>query len=411
MIEFEEFTLDNGLTVICHQDKQTQIAAVNMLYQVGSRNENPNKTGIAHLFEHLMFGGSLNAPNFDIPIQEAGGDNNAFTNADITNYYNMMPSQNIDIALWLEADRMANLTLNHETLDIQKKVVVEEFYETCLNKPYGDSWHKICALAYQGHTYMWPTIGLTTDHVQSISLEDAHQFYSNYYQPSNSILTIASPYDARVLRKKVEHWFGGISSNPITNPETHENVPTPTTYELTVHQNVPAPHIFFVFPMPGRKDKDYYVYDLLSDVLGYGTSSRLYAKLVKEKHLFTSLNCYINGVEGPGLLIIDGRLAEGVSRSQAKAAIWDQLSLLTEKAVPEVELQKVKNKTLSSMRFSDVSLLNRAINLGYFASLGDVSLMNTEDKKYHAVTTEQILEVSNKIFLESKYFEVFYQPT
>lgn len=410
MIKFETFKLDNGMEVIHNKDEMTSLAVVNLLYKVGSRNEDPTQTGLAHLFEHLMFSGSKNAPDFDQPLQEAGGENNAFTNTDITNYYNTLPADNIDTALWLEADRMADLSLTQENLSIQKKVVIEEFQETCLNKPYGDSWHHVCDMSYANYPYRWPTIGYDPSHVESVTLDNALKFYGDYYQPGNAVLSIASPYDHGHIKKKVNHWFGDIQGKKV-------NVDLPNEIQLEEHfiskqvfGKVSAQHLFLVFPMPDRLHPDYYQYDLLSDILGYGKSSRLITRIVKPKSLFTSLSAYITGTMGPGLFIVEGRLQDGVSIDSARAALWTELNLLCDQAIENVELQKVKNKAISSMKFGDVSLLNRAMNLAYYGSLGKTEMMNQEDGNYEAVTSQQLSIVANRLFRENPHRELIYSP-
>ncbi len=410
MIEFKRHILDNGLEVILHHDPSSTMAAVNILYKVGSRNEVETQTGIAHLFEHLMFSGSKHAPDFDTPLQEAGGENNAFTNCDITNYYNLVPAPNIDTALWLESDRMANLSLTQESVDTQKKVVIEEFQETCLNKPYGDSWHHLSALAYKDYPYKWPTIGYTVDHISSVDMETAYAFYTSYYQPKNAVLCIASPYTYAEMLQKVEYYFGDIAG-----VDVHTDLPTsveskPANESKTVVGRVPSKHIFLAFQMPHRNHKDYYIYDLLSDVLGYGPSSRLYNRLVKGKNLFTSLTAYVTGTTGPGLFIVEGRLADEVSVEAAQEGIWIELKEMANTLLAERELQKVKNKAISSMKFGDVNILNKAMNLAYYAALGDADIMNQEETRYESVTVEQIHQVAQALFVRDHYSELIYLP-
>lgn len=410
MVKYTTKKLNNGLEVIHHQDTNTSVAVINMLYKVGSRNELPTQTGIAHLFEHLMFCGSKHAPDFDEPLQQAGGENNAFTNNDITNYYNVLPADNIDTALWLESDRMAYLDLTQNSLDIQKKVVLEEFQEVCLNKPYGDSWHHVSALAYKSYPYRWPTIGVDPTHIESVTHADAMQFYDTYYQPGNAILSIASPYPDEYIFNKAEHWFGDINGKEVTTgfPATEEFASKNQAKE--VFGNVTAQHIFLAFPMVERLHPDYYQYDLLSDILGYGKSSRLFTNILQEKGLFSSITAYITGVHGPGLFIVEGRLLNGVSINEARSAMWVELNTLCDTLMEERELQKVKNKAISSMIFGDVSLQNRAMNLAYYASLGKTEMMNQEDANYHAVTKEQIQQKAIELFKDQPHSELIYSP-
>lgn len=410
MIKFKTFKLDNGMEVIHHRDPNTSLAVVNLLYKVGSRNEDPSQTGIAHLFEHLMFSGSKHAPDFDLPLQEAGGENNAFTNTDITNYYNMLPADNIDTALWLEADRMADLSLTEDNVSIQKKVVIEEFQETCLNKPYGDSWHHVCEMSYSQYPYKWPTIGYKPSHVETVTRENALKFYADYYQPRNAVLSIASPYDHDSIIKRVNHWFGDIEGKQVDINLPLEKKLGDHFISKQVFGKVSAQHLFLIFPMPDRLHPNYYQYDLLSDILGYGKSSRLIARLIMSKSIFSSLSAYITGTMGPGLFIVEGRLLDGVSIDTARSAIWKELNLLCDEVISEKELQKVKNKAISSMKFGDVSLLNRAMNLAYYGSLGKPDMMNQEDENYDAVTSAHLIDVANKLFKENPHRELIYSP-
>lgn len=410
MVEFKRHILDNGLEVILHRDPSSTTAAVNVLYKVGSRNELETQTGLAHLFEHLMFSGSKHAPDFDTPLQEAGGENNAFTNCDITNYYNLVPSPNIDTALWLESDRMANLTLTQENVDTQKKVVIEEFQETCLNKPYGDSWHHLSALAYKDYPYKWPTIGYNTDHISTVSMDTAYAFYSSYYQPKNAVLCIASPYSYDTMLAKAQHFFGDITGVDVHTDLPNEIESKPSNESKSITGRVPSTHLFLAFQMPHRNHPDYYIYDLLSDMLGYGPSSRLYNRLVKGKNLFTSLTAYVTGTTGPGLFIVEGRLADAVDVSAAQEAIWIELREIATNVLEERELQKVKNKAISSMKFGDVNLLNKAMNLAYYAALGDPNIMNEEEARYESVTTAQINTIAKSMFISGHYSELIYLP-
>ena len=410
MIKYETFKLDNGMEVIHHKDPMTSLAVVNLLYKVGSRNEAPTQTGIAHLFEHLMFSGSKHAPDFDQPLQEAGGENNAFTNTDITNYYNTLPAENMDTALWLEADRMADLSLTKHNVSVQKKVVIEEFQETCLNKPYGDSWHHVCDMSYTHYPYRWPTIGYDPSHVESVTMDDALRFYEDYYQPGNAVLSIASPYDHDHIANRVNHWFGDIKGKQVTVNLPEEKRLAEHFISKQVVGQVSAQHLFLIFPMPDRLHPDYYQYDLLSDILGYGKSSRLITRIIKDKGLFTSVSAYITGTMGPGLFVVEGRLLDGVSIDTARTALWTELNALCDQIIDNTELQKVKNKAISSMKFGDVSLLNRAMNLAYYGSLGKTEMMNQEDDNYQAVTAQQLITVANQLFRGNPHRELIYSP-
>lgn len=398
MIKYQKQILDNGLTVIVEQDKSTTLTAVNVLYKVGSRNEDPGKTGVAHLFEHLMFEGSMNAPDFDSPLQLAGGENNAFTNNDYTNYYELVPAYNIETALWLEADRMSQLSINQQSLDLQKKVVIEEFKEVCLNKPYGDNWHHLSALAYEKHPYKWPTIGLDISHIESASLQDIQSFYDRYYNPANAILTISGPMAHDEVFALVRKWFGNINGYPISSESLpQEELQLKVRYKL-VEGSVPAPMFLIGCHMPGRADEDYYACDLLTDILSNGKSSRLHKSLVREKKIFSSVDCYISGSVDPGLIIIEGKPYQGVSSKESLASIWQELNEIQSAPPSGRELQKVKNKALSSIAMHDISILNKAASLAYFEHINMLDQINEQEDHYNRVTIEDIIRVS-KLYL------------
>lgn len=398
MITYQKKVLDNGLEVIIHEDQSTPLVAVNLLYKVGSKDEHKDRTGFAHLFEHLMFGGSKNAPDFDSPIQVAGGENNAFTNSDITNFYITIPSQNIETALWLESDRMQNLVLDHNSLEVQRKVVVEEFKETCLNKPYGDVWHHISAQAYKKHPYQWPTIGKDISHIEEASLDDVATFLKTYYVPNNAVLVLSGKVKAEEGFDLCEKWFGAI---PRGKEILSQKVLEPKQLaerRLNLKKEVPATAIFLSFPMPKKTNPDFFAYDMLSDVLGNGRSSRLYRKLYKDKKFFTKIDAYVTGTVDPGLLIIDGRVAEGISNQVAIDSIWDELELLNHQGLSTDELQKIKNQIISTLEFSEINILNKAMNLAYYAALGDIELINQQRAKYEAVTLSNLQRVAKEVF-------------
>lgn len=401
--------LENGLTVLIHEDNSTPMVAVNVLYNVGARDESPEKTGFAHLFEHLMFGGSANIPDFDTPIQMAGGENNAFTNNDITNFYDILPAENLEISLWLESDRMMSLNFDEKVLDVQRKVVVEEFKETCLNEPYGDVWHHIADMAYKVHPYRWPTIGKVPKHVEDATLEDVRQFFYCYYRPNNAILAIAGNIRIEETRKLVEKWFGGILAGEVPERKLPQEPPQKRLERRINEANVPVDAIYLAFHTPARSQPDYYVADLISDVLSNGSSSRLYRRLLKEQELFTSIDCYVTGSIDPGLLIVEGKPAEGVSLDDASAAIWKELELLKAAPIPEQELQKLKNKMESALVFSELNVLNKAINLSFFELLGDANLINEEADFYQKASTADLHRVANEILTEDNCSELYYR--
>lgn len=386
------------------------MAAVNVLYNVGARDESPDRTGFAHLFEHLMFGGSANVSDFDEPIQLAGGENNAFTNNDITNFYDILPAENIETAFWLESDRMFALNFNAQTLEIQRKVVLEEFKETCLNQPYGDVWHHLTDMAYQVHPYRWPTIGKVPQHVEEATMADVKTFYQRYYQPNNAVLTVSGKVTANQVYSLAEKWFGDIPAAEVPLRKLPKE-PRQNRFQQRVNKAaVPTNALYLAFHMPARTEPDFYAVDLLSDILAAGPSSRLYRRLLKEQRLFTTIDAYVSGSMDPGLLIVEGRPIEGVSLETAERAIWKELNALKAHPVPEAELQKVKNKTESNLAFSEMNVLNKAINLAYFEVLGDAELVNREAELYQQVTTADIQRVSLEILTEENCSELHYIP-
>lgn len=409
MIPFKKHVLKNGLTLIVHEDRSTPIIAVNITYKTGSRNEKPDQTGLAHLFEHLMFGGSRHVKDFDTPIQNAGGENNAFTNNDITSFHCMMPAENIDTALWLESDRMADLHLTQKKLDNQKSVVIEEFKETCLNEPYGDVWHLLSALVYKKHPYRWPVIGLIPEHISSVTLEDAQAFYQTFYQPANAVMTIAGPIGFQEALEKCQYWFEDIPSMNVPDLKLpQEDIQTEKRH-LEVVADVPSDAIYMAFPMSDRLSPEYYTTDLLSDVLSNGRSSRLYQRLQKEKELFNSIDAYITGYADPGMFLIEGKLNPGVTLEQAEAAIWEELQELHHTLISDEELQKLKNKTESTITFQECNVMTKAINLSFFESLGDADLINREVAMYQSIKSEDLQAYAREIFVPEKASVLYYR--
>jgi predicted Zn-dependent peptidase len=408
MIEFDRFTLDNGLKVIVHRDTSTPLVAMNILYDVGARDEDPDKTGFAHLFEHLMFGGSVNIPKYDVPLENAGGENNAFTNNDITNYYLTIPKQNLELAFWLESDRMLNLAFSKRSLKVQQHVVIEEFKQSYLNQPYGDVWLMLKPLAYKVHPYQWPTIGKDISHIENAMMDDVKSFYNKYYHPNNAIMTIAGNVTLKEIKDLSEKWFNPISPGeklirniPKEPRQTVERV-------LKVERNVPFDSIYMVFHVCSRKDQAYYATDLMSDILSNGFSSRLYTRLVKEKRLFSEIQAYISGDIDEGLFVISGKLIKNIKMESAQEAIREELHKLIETVVRKEELQKVKNKIESTLQFSEINILDKAMNLAYSELLGDANHINEEIKKYHAVTGEDILKVAGEVFRTDNCSTLFY---
>ncbi len=398
MIPYKKFVLSNGLRVLIHEDKSTPMAVVNVMYDVGARDEDPNKTGFAHLFEHLMFGGSINIPEYDTPLQIAGGENNAYTTNDLTNYYCQLPAENIETALWLESDRMLSLAFSEKSLDVQRKVVCEEFKEHYINKPYGDIWAKMRDLTYTTHPYKWMTIGKELSHVENATLSDVQSFFKKHYSPINAIVVVAGNIDTAYAVELVEKWFGSIPSGEKYNRNLPIEPKQLAAKVLEVKADVPFDAFIKAWHIDSRLEKGYYVADLITDILGGGGSSRLFQKLVKEKQIFSNLDCFHFGSVEKGLIAIEGRLVKGKTFQEAEAGIEEELSLMRENLVSENELQKVINKTESVIAFEDMALMSRANSLAFYELLGDADLMKTELLKYQEVTTEDILLYSNKIF-------------
>lgn len=398
MIQFEKFELANGLKVIVHEDHSTPMAVVNVIYDVGARDEDPNKTGFAHLFEHLMFGGSINIPTYDEPLQLAGGENNAFTTNDVTNYYCQLPAENIETAFWLESDRMLSLAFGEKSLEVQRKVVCEEFKEHYINKPYGDVWHKMRELAYTTHPYRWMTIGKELKHVEDASLEDVKAFFAKHYTPSNAVLVVTGNVISKQIRQLADKWFGPIPAGEKYQRNLPQEPRQSAPRTLEVKADVPLDALYKCWHIYPRTDMRYYVADLITEVMSGGGSSRLYQSLVKEKKLFSNIECYHLGSTDAGLLTIEGKLVKGVDMKAAEAAIDEEIRKLQTEGVTDKELEKVKNKTESMMAFEDMTIMNRAASLAMYELLGDADLINKELDRYQAVTAAQLAEESRIIF-------------
>ena len=397
MIHFERFTLNNGLKVLFHKDVTTPMAVVNTLYNVGARDESENKTGFAHLFEHLMFGGSVNIPDFDAPLQRAGGESNAFTSNDITNYYDVLPAINIETALWLESDRMLSLAFTPKSLEVQRNVVVEEFKQRYLNQPYGDVWLELRPLAYHVHPYKWATIGREISHIENATMEDVKHFFAKHYNPSNAILCIAGNFELDQVKELVNKWYGDIPSGTMpvrmlpSEPEQNE------FREKILERNVPANAFYYAFKMPERKDPGYYIADVLSDVLGRDKSSRLYTSLKKEMKLVSEIGAYISGSLDNGLLVISGKLNEGVSFNMLEKALFNELEKLGNEEISEREMKRLMIKIRTSKEFQDQGLLNRAMNLCLFELLGDANGINEEHEIYQQITPAHLQQMAKMI--------------
>jgi zinc protease len=408
MIEFEKFQLENGLKVIVHEDPSTPMAVVNVLYDVGAKDENPEKTGFAHLFEHLMFGGSINIPVYDEPLQLAGGENNAYTTNDFTNYYSQLPAENLETAFWLESDRMLSLAFSEKSLDVQRKVVCEEFKEHYINKPYGDVWFKMRELAYKVHPYRWQTIGKELSHIENAKIEDVKNFFYKHYRPVNAILAVGGNVKTDNVRMLAEKWFGDIPRGEKYVRNLAVEPAQDASRKLEVKARVPLHALYKCWHIYPRMDNRYYSADLITEILSGGGSSRLYQALVKEKQLFNNIECSHFGSNDAGLLTIEGKIAKGKSIEEADKAVEEELAKMKSELVDEKELQKVKNKTESMIAFEDMSILNRTNSLALYELLGDANLMNTELTKYQSVTVEEIRQQCQVIFDEKNSNTIYY---
>ena len=408
MIHFERFNLPNGLRVLVHEDHTVPMAVLNVLYDVGAKDENPNQTGFAHLFEHLMFGGSINIPSYDEPLQKVGGENNAFTNNDITNYYIQLPSINMETSFWLESDRMLSLAFSDKSLETQRSVVIEEFKQRYLNQPYGDVWLKLRPLAYQKHPYQWPTIGKEVAHIEDAKMEDVKAFFHKHYTPQNAILVVAGAVKLEEVKTLTNKWFGDI---PAGNKYERNLPQEPVQLEARVQStsaDVPNDAIYKAFHIHERNSKEYYIADVISDILSRGESSRMYQELVKNKKIFSEVNAYITGDIEAGLFVLEGKPAKGITLEQADEALWEVVNHLKHSKIETRELQKIVNKLESSTVFGEMNLLNKAMNMAYYELLGDADLMNTEMDRYRSVTSEDIEQYATQVFVPTNCSTLFY---
>ena len=409
MIQVNRYTLANGLRIVHNEDDSTQMVALNLLYDVGARDEDPSHTGFAHLFEHLMFGGSLHIPDYDTPVQNAGGENNAWTNNDITNYYITLPHQNVETGFWLESDRMLSLDFSPKSLEVQRQVVIEEFKQRNLNQPYGDASHLLRELAYESHPYRWPTIGKEIAHIAQATLEEVKDFFFRFYAPNNAILAVTGHISFEETVRLAEKWFGPIPARNISPRQLPAEKPQTAVRRKTVERKVPVDAIYMAFHMSNRMHPDYYVYDMITDILSNGRSSRFIQSLVQEQKLFTSIDAYISGSLDEGLLHVTGKPIEGVSLEQAEEAIWKELEKMKTVPVSEQELEKVKNRYESEQIFNNINYLNVATNLAFFELTGKAEDINEEVGKYRAVTAEQIQATSARCFVPENCSILYYK--
>ncbi len=402
MIKYSEYTLENGLLVLANHDPMSELAAVNILYKVGSRNENPGRTGFAHLFEHLMFRGTKAIPDYDIPIQEACGENNAFTTNDYTDYYITLPKDNIETAFWVESDRMGGLDITKEKLEAEKMVVIEEFNQRYLNQPYGEQWHILRDMVYKFHPYRWPTIGITPDHIRNATLEDVRAFYERYYQPSNAILSVSGDIEPEKVFELAGKWFGPLPSSSRPRDIIPEEMAQTGARRTEVRRNVPATQVTIAFLTGPRYSRNHYICDVLSDILAGGASARLYQRLVKNRKVFSSVNAFITGDLDPGMFILTGHLMPGVSVQKAEEAFWTELEIIVHEGVGDQELEKVRNKFEAGITFGELNVMNKAMNLGYYAMWDNLPQMNEEIEMYRSVDVNQIKELVRRMLRRDK---------
>lgn len=408
-IDFDRFTLDNGLRVIVNTDTSTPLVCLNVMYDVGSRDEDPDRTGFAHLFEHLMFGGSINIPNYDGPLQEAGGTNNAFTSTDITNYYISVPMQNVETAFWLESDRMLNLAFSERSLEVQRNVVIEEFRQRYLNQPYGDAWLLLRPLAFKQHPYLWPTIGKEEKHIAEATMDDVRSFYGKHYVPKNAVLVLTGNITTARAEALAKKWFGPIVKGDAPLRNLPKEPLQAEARRLEVERSVPMDAIYISFHSSGKSEADFAVWDLMSDILAKGNSSRLYQRLVKERGIFNSLGAFVTGEKDPGLFSVAGYISQGVSVEVAEQALWDEIEMLRNARVTDAELKKAVHQVEAHNEFSQMNILNRAIQLAYYELLGDAELSNSEIETYRKVTAEAIQRIAKDHLLRKRSSTLIYR--
>ena len=411
MIQFERFTLPNGLRVIHHYDNSTPLVCMNILFDVGARDENPDQTGFAHLFEHLMFGGSVNIPNYDEPLQMVGGENNAFTSNDITNYYLTLPAENAETAFWLESDRLLSLAFTPKSLEVQRQVVIEEFKQRYLNQPYGDVWLLLKPLAYKVHPYRWNTIGKEIEHIENATMEQVKDFFKRFYHPSNAIMVVAGNITLDKVKEYSEKWFSPIPNQVKAERNLPKEPKQTEPRRLTVHRDVPANSIYKAWHICNRNNNSYHHFDLISDILSNGKSSRLYLNLVKEQKLFSEINAYVSGDLDEGMFVVSGKLSQGVDVEKAEQAISDEVYRFVNEKLDDRELQKVKNKVESVLEFTNTNVLNKAMNLAYFELLGNANMLNEEGSKYASITTADLMQTAQLYFNETNSVTLHYLMT
>ncbi len=408
MVIFEKFKLENGLTVLVHEDHTTPMAVLNILYDVGARDENPEQTGFAHLFEHLMFGGSVNIPSYDEPLQRVGGENNAFTSNDITNYYITLPAVNLETAFWLESDRMLSLAFSEKSLEVQRNVVCEEFKQRYLNQPYGDIWLKLRPLVYKKHPYQWATIGKELSHIEDAKIEDVKAFFKKHYNPQNAIMVVGGAIKLDDVKKLAEKWFAPIASGDKYERNLPQEPTQTKAINETIKADVPSNAIYKVFKMPGRMEEGFAETDIICDILSQGKSSRLYQNLVQQNPVFSQINAYNYGSMDTGMFVVEGKLLPEIDIAYADECIWKELAYLKDNLVFEEELTKVKNKYESTKEFGEMSLLDKAMNLAFYELFGDANLINTDIENYLKIDTKDIQKQANLLFKKEAATTLYY---
>ena len=409
MIKYQQKRLANGLTILVNRDSASKLAAVNILYCVGARNEAEDKTGFAHLFEHLMFRGTHRVPDFDVPVQMACGENNAFTNNDYTDFYITLPKENLSTALWLESDRMRNLNISEEACATEKQVVIEEFKQRYLNQPYGDELLLLRDLAYKRHPYRWATIGISPEHIERATLEDVRAFYDMHYRPSRAILSISADMPEDEMIRLAEEYFADIEDSE-ANIAPIEQEPVQTeARRMVVERDVPATDVTIAFHMGDRMSRDFFLGDLTSDLLSGGESSRMVNRLIKQRGLFSSVNAYITGSIDAGLFVIKGRLMPETSEDEAEAALWEELRELMTGEISDYELEKVKNKFEANMLMGEINIMNKAMNLGFYAMTGDITLINREAEIYRSLNRDEVHDFARRIFTTENSSTLIYR--
>lgn len=409
MINYQKFVLDNGLQVLVHEDHGTKIAVLNILYKVGSRNEIKGKTGLAHYFEHLMFGSSKNVPVFDTALEKVGGSCNAFTNTDITNFYITLPAANIETAFWLESDRMLQLNLSEKTIETQRKVVIEEFKQRYLNQPYGDVHHHIRKLAFDSHPYQWPTIGANLDDIVNYRREDVEEFYFTHYRPDNAVMVVAGDVTIEQVKQLSEKWFGDIPSGQIPKKTINQELPQTRKKTAVLKADVPTDALYKVYHMPAKLQGGYLESDLITDIIGFGRSSILEQQLVKNGNIFASIGAYIYGTVDPGLMVFSGKMEKGQTAENAEKALDEVINDFLKSSISDETLTKVKNQAEAMKTYESVQILNRAMSLAYYAHLGNADYYQTEYEKKTQIPADQILDWARNILREENSSVLYYK--